>query len=158
MALLRQQQLRLAIIKAIKLFFANQNVLRHILKQSAIHLEEDKKDVNLLQRFVYIYYQVVYLQIYQLFVTFLHRLLSKATHPSPLKAIFSVEELEAACLAVCQYLASAGLFTFLFDVCLHLFSFYSFLLIFQPRLNEWQPQMTPVRSMTTTLWFSSRFV
>ena len=70
MVLLRQQQLRLAIIKAIKLFFANQNVLRHILKQSAIHLEEDKKDVNLLQRFVYIYYQVVYLHFYQLFVYF----------------------------------------------------------------------------------------
>ena len=70
MALLRQQQLRLAIIKAIKLFFANQNVLRHILKQSAIHLEEDKKDVNLLQRFVYIYYQVVYLHFYQLLVYF----------------------------------------------------------------------------------------
>ena len=68
MALLRQQQLRLAIIKAIKLFFANQNVLRHILKQSAIHLEEEKKDVNLLQRFVYIYYEVVSLQFYQLFV------------------------------------------------------------------------------------------
>ena len=65
MALLRQQQLRLAIIKAVKLFFANQNVLRHILKQSAIHLEEDKKDVNLLQK-----------------------LLSKATHPSPVKVSF----------------------------------------------------------------------
>ena len=67
MALLRQQQLRLAIVKAIKLFFANQNVLRHILKQSAIHLEEDKKDVNLLQRFVYIFKSVVCLHFYQLF-------------------------------------------------------------------------------------------
>ena len=74
MALLRQQQLRLAIIKAIKLFFANQNVLRHILKQSAIHLEEDKKDVNLLQRFVYIFYHQLFVYIYVscLFTFFSH--------------------------------------------------------------------------------------
>ena len=54
---------------------------------------------------------VVCLHLCQLFIYFfshIHRLLSKATHPSPLKAIFSVEELEAACLAVCQYLASAA--------------------------------------------------
>lgn len=90
MALLRQQQQRLTIIKAIKVFFSNQNVLRHILKQSvsngALEAAEDKiREANLLQR-----------------------LLSKATHPSPVKAIFSTEELEAASLAVCQYLASAA--------------------------------------------------
>ena len=97
MALLRQQQLRLSIVKAIKVFFDNQNVLRHILKQPVFYgaagITEDtssgsdhgKKDANLLQK-----------------------LLSKATHPSPIRAIFGVEELEAACLVVCQYLASSA--------------------------------------------------
>ena len=33
MALLRQQQLRLAVVKAVKVFFSNQNFLRIILKQ-----------------------------------------------------------------------------------------------------------------------------
>ena len=47
--------------------------------------EEEKKEASLLQR-----------------------LLSKATHPSPLKALFNVEELESAALSVCQFLASAA--------------------------------------------------
>ena len=98
MALLRQQQLRLSIVKAVKLFFTNQNVLRHILKQpvsyggtgssiddSTSESSSSKKEVNLLQK-----------------------LLSKATHPSPIRAIFGIEELESACLAVCQYLASSA--------------------------------------------------
>ncbi len=38
----------------------------------------------------------------------IQRLLSKATHPSPIKAMFKVEELEAAALDVSQYLASAA--------------------------------------------------
>ena len=38
MALLRQQQLRLSIIKAIQVFFNNQNVLRHILKQQIVSI------------------------------------------------------------------------------------------------------------------------
>ena len=37
----------------------------------------------------------------------IQRLLAKATHPSPVKAIFAAEELESAALAVSQYLASA---------------------------------------------------
>ena len=60
MALLRQQQLRLSIVKAIKVFFANQNVLRHILKQPVFYgaagiteessASDGKKDANLLQK------------------------------------------------------------------------------------------------------------
>lgn len=38
----------------------------------------------------------------------IQKLLAKATHPSPAKAVFSTEELESAALAVCQYLASAA--------------------------------------------------
>ena len=94
MALLRQQQLRLSIVKAVKQFFTNQNVLRHILKQSVTYgaatldesaTSDSKKEISLLQK-----------------------LLSKATHPSPIRAIFGIDELEAACLAVCQYLASSA--------------------------------------------------
>ncbi len=100
MALLRQQQLRLSIIKAVQVFFTNQNVLRHILKQPLTFVNSNletsesseamassglKKEASLLQR-----------------------LLSKATHPSPIRAVFNLDELEAASLAVCQYLASAA--------------------------------------------------
>ncbi len=41
-------------------------------------------------------------------VLLLQRLLAKATQPSPIKAIFAADELEAAALAVSQYLASAA--------------------------------------------------
>jgi len=97
-ALLRQQQQRLAILKAIKVLFTHQNSLRHVLKQivvygsSSLESFEDpdaedlkKKEVMLIQR-----------------------LLVKATQPSPVKAMYQAEELEAAALAVCQYLASAA--------------------------------------------------
>jgi hypothetical protein len=36
MALLRQQQQRLAVVKAVKIFFGNQNFLRTILKQQVV--------------------------------------------------------------------------------------------------------------------------
>jgi hypothetical protein len=36
MALLRQQQQRLAVVKAVKIFFGNQNFLRTILKQQVL--------------------------------------------------------------------------------------------------------------------------
>ena len=97
-ALLRQQQQRLAILKAIKVLFSHQNSLRHVLKQivvygsSSVESFEDtdvdglkKKEVMLIQR-----------------------LLVKATQPSPVKAMYAAEELEYAALAVCQYLASAA--------------------------------------------------
>ena len=99
-ALLRQQQQRLAGLKAIKVLFSHQNSLRHVLKQVVVYGttsvesiddtegEEHngrKKEVMLIQR-----------------------LLVKGTQPSPVKAIYQAEELEAAALAVCQYLASAA--------------------------------------------------
>ena len=99
-ALLRQQQQRLAGLKAIKVLFSHQNSLRHVLKQVVVYGttsvesiddtegEEPsgrKKEVMLIQR-----------------------LLVKGTQPSPVKAIYQADELEAAALAVCQYLASAA--------------------------------------------------
>ena len=93
MALLRQQQQRLALIKAIGVFCGHQSVLRHILKQSVPmnsssieDLESDsKRDILLIQK-----------------------LLSKAIQPSPIKAIFSKREMESAALDVSQYLSSAA--------------------------------------------------
>ena len=97
-ALLRQQQQRLAGLKAIRVLFSHQNSLRHVLKQVVMYgttsvesiddsdAEESKKKETLL----------------------IQRLLAKATQPSPVKAIYQVEELESAALAVCQYLASAA--------------------------------------------------
>ncbi len=41
-------------------------------------------------------------------VLLIQKLLSKATHPSPVKSMFGAEELEAAALDVSQYLASAA--------------------------------------------------
>ena len=100
MALLRQQQQRLAVMKAVKVFFANQNALRHILSQSTsvspssmeVLGEENISDhVSLTKE-----------------VLLIQRLLSKATQPSPIKCIFSTEEIESAIMAVSQYLASAA--------------------------------------------------
>ena len=100
MALLRQQQQRFAVMKAIKVFFADQNSLRHILAQSTsvapssieVIGEENINDPLSLTR------EILLIQ----------RLLSKATQPSPIKAIFSTDEIESAVLAVSQYLASAA--------------------------------------------------
>ena len=97
-ALLRQQQQRLAGLKAIKVLFSHQNSLRHVLKQVVVYgsasvesIEDpddnsDKRKETLL----------------------IQRLLTKATQPSPVKAMYQAEELEAAALALCQYLASAA--------------------------------------------------
>ena len=43
----------------------------------------------------------------------IQKLLIKATQPSPVKAMYAAEELEAAALALCQYLASAGEYSLL---------------------------------------------
>ena len=98
-ALLRQQQQRLAGLKAIKVLFSHQNSLRHVLKQIVVYgttsvesIDDSddnepskKKEIMLIQR-----------------------LLLKATQPSPVKAMYQTEELESAALALCQYLASAA--------------------------------------------------
>ncbi|XP_062306104.1 E3 ubiquitin-protein ligase HERC2 [Osmerus eperlanus] len=101
--LLRCQQLRLYILKAARALLAHQDKLRHILSQPAVldlgpsagedpvALSPDVGDLSpegplppLL---------------------LLQQLLSAATQPSPIKALFQRQELEAAALAVCQYLA-----------------------------------------------------
>ena len=97
-ALLRQQQQRLAILKAIKVLFTHQNSLRHVLKQIVLYgsssvesfEDTDVDDINKKE------------------VMLIQRLLVKATQPSPVKAMYLAEELEYAALAVCQYLASAA--------------------------------------------------
>ena len=100
-ALLRQQQQRLAILRAIRVLFSHQNSLRHVLKQIVVYgstsvdsFEEaaaaDNEDLKRRE------------------VMLIQRLLAKATQPSPVKAMYQAEELEYAALAVCQYLASAA--------------------------------------------------
>ena len=100
MALLRQQQQRFAVMKAVKVFFGHQNALRHILSQyssavAPVSIEaigEDAAENLSFSR------EVILIQ----------RFLSKATQPSPIKATFSADEIESAILAVSQYLASAA--------------------------------------------------
>ena len=100
MALLRQQQQRFAVMKAIKVFFGHQNALRHILSQSTSvsHTSLDVMGDENISDHVSLTREVLLIQ----------RLLSKATQPSPIKAVFSADEIESAILAVSQYLASAA--------------------------------------------------
>ncbi|KAL1023407.1 hypothetical protein UPYG_G00040470 [Umbra pygmaea] len=102
-SLLRCQQLRLYILKACRALLSHQDKLRQILSQDAVldvtptpceeplSVSPDVGDLSpegplppllLLQQMLY-----------------------AATQPSPIKAIFDRQELEAAALAVCQYLA-----------------------------------------------------
>ena len=59
MALLRQQQQRLAVVKAVKVFFGNQNFLRTILKQQVSFTFKARVPLSLFLKHV----QVVYLNI-----------------------------------------------------------------------------------------------
>ena len=59
MALLRQQQQRLAVVKAVKVFFGNQNFLRTILKQQVSFTFKARVPLSLSLQHV----QVVYLNI-----------------------------------------------------------------------------------------------
>ncbi|XP_048855280.1 LOW QUALITY PROTEIN: E3 ubiquitin-protein ligase HERC2 [Brienomyrus brachyistius] len=102
--LLRSQQLRLYVLKAARALLSHQDKLRQILSQPAI-LESgpspgvdegaasplDAGDLSP--------------EGPQPPLILLQQLLSAATQPSPIKAIFDKQELEAAALAVCQYLA-----------------------------------------------------
>uniref|UniRef100_A0A3B3QN49 E3 ubiquitin-protein ligase HERC2 n=1 Tax=Paramormyrops kingsleyae TaxID=1676925 RepID=A0A3B3QN49_9TELE len=102
--LLRSQQLRLYVLKAARALLSHQDKLRQILSQPAI-LESgpnpgdegaasplDAGDLSP--------------EGPQPPLILLQQLLSAATYPSPIKAIFDKQELEqAAALAVCQYLA-----------------------------------------------------
>lgn len=124
LALLRQQQQRLSLVKAVKVFFAHHLTLRHILKQVVSNFKSRK---------VVRYHKKENLQITtgssQLDsssvtgaeqdaenvsvnsagkdILLVQKLLVKATHPSPLKSMFGIDELESAALAISQFLSSA---------------------------------------------------
>uniref|UniRef100_A0A672Q5U6 E3 ubiquitin-protein ligase HERC2 n=1 Tax=Sinocyclocheilus grahami TaxID=75366 RepID=A0A672Q5U6_SINGR len=94
--LLRCQQLRLYILKAARALLSHQDKLRQILSQPAViddqcALSPDVGDFSP--------------EGPQPPLILLQQLLSASTQPSPIKAIFHRQELEAAALAVCQYLA-----------------------------------------------------
>ncbi|AWP11407.1 putative E3 ubiquitin-protein ligase HERC2-like [Scophthalmus maximus] len=101
--LLRCQQLRLYILKAGRALLSHQDKLRQILSQPAVvdlapNASEDQvvssPDVGDLSPEGPLPPLIL-----------LQQLLSAATQPSPIKAIFDRQEMEAAALAVCQYLA-----------------------------------------------------
>ncbi|GAA6068705.1 E3 ubiquitin-protein ligase HERC2 isoform X1, partial [Tachysurus ichikawai] len=101
--LLRCQQLRLYILKAARALLLHQDKLRQILSQPALvescpaPTEEQgvsSPDVGDLSPEGPLPPLIL-----------LQQLLSAATQPSPIKAIFDRQELEAAALAVCQFLA-----------------------------------------------------
>ncbi|XP_074492829.1 E3 ubiquitin-protein ligase HERC2 isoform X1 [Sebastes fasciatus] len=101
--LLRCQQLRLYILKAGRALLSHQDKLRQILSQAAVvdigpNPSEDpvvsSPDVGDLSPEGPLPPLIL-----------LQQLLSAATQPSPIKAIFDRQEMEAAALAVCQYLA-----------------------------------------------------
>ncbi|CAB4065719.1 HERC2 [Lepeophtheirus salmonis] len=93
------QQQRLAVLKAIRIFFPHQNTLRHILKQPVIYGSTSSETIP---------DDVDYESHSGRSVLLIQRLLAKATQPSPAKFMFSIEELESAALTVSQYLASAS--------------------------------------------------
>jgi E3 ubiquitin-protein ligase HERC2 len=76
--LLREQQIRLGLLKAARVLFSQQDNLRQIMK----HTDVEGEECSLFQQ-----------------------LLGAATRPSPIKAVFGKAELEAAAVTVCQYLA-----------------------------------------------------
>uniref|UniRef100_A0A8C0GP25 E3 ubiquitin-protein ligase HERC2 n=1 Tax=Chelonoidis abingdonii TaxID=106734 RepID=A0A8C0GP25_CHEAB len=102
--LLRCQQLKLYILKAGRALLSHQDKLRQILSQPAVQeagsiptgidgavASPDIGDMSP--------------EGPQPPMILLQQLLTAATQPSPVKAIFDKQELEAAALAVCQYLA-----------------------------------------------------
>ncbi|XP_061894415.1 E3 ubiquitin-protein ligase HERC2-like [Entelurus aequoreus] len=101
--LLRWQQLRLYILKAARALLSHQDKLRQILCQPAVsdtggNPSEDpvasSPDAGDLSPEGPLPPLIL-----------LQQLLSAATQPSPIKAVFDRREMEAAALAVCQYLA-----------------------------------------------------
>ncbi|XP_048589232.1 E3 ubiquitin-protein ligase HERC2 isoform X2 [Nematostella vectensis] len=79
-ALLRQQQINLGLLKAARVLFSRQDNLRQILT----HQGGDEAGNTFS----------------------LHQLMTAAIKPSPIKSLFDREELEAAALATCQFLAT----------------------------------------------------
>ena len=107
LALLRQQQLRLAVVKAVKMFFGHQNTLRLILRQTVAVGATSMENMGVSEDFGGDPISRDPGDSHRREILLIQSLLAKATHPSPVKAIFAAEELESAALAVSQYLASA---------------------------------------------------
>ncbi|XP_022244118.1 E3 ubiquitin-protein ligase HERC2-like isoform X2 [Limulus polyphemus] len=117
MKLLQQQQILLALLKGTRVLFGNQELLRQILLQSC------SLDSSPLEALATASIEAVgptsltplaastssieesFSEASPLPLLIQH-LTSIATQPSPLKAIFPKEELEASCIAVLQYLTS----------------------------------------------------
>uniref|UniRef100_A0A3Q3AXX1 E3 ubiquitin-protein ligase HERC2 n=1 Tax=Kryptolebias marmoratus TaxID=37003 RepID=A0A3Q3AXX1_KRYMA len=100
--LLRCQQLRLYILKAGRALLSHQDKLRQILSQPAVvDIGPNTNDPVVSSPDVGDLSPEGPLPP----LILLQQLLSAATQPSPIKAIFDRQEMEAAALAVCQYLA-----------------------------------------------------
>ncbi|XP_041055229.1 E3 ubiquitin-protein ligase HERC2 isoform X4 [Carcharodon carcharias] len=101
--LLRCQQLRLYILKAARALLMHQDKLRQILSQPAVFetgpLSTEDAPVSSPDAADFSP------EGPQPPLILLQQLLSAATQPSPVKAVFDRQELEAAALAVCQFLA-----------------------------------------------------
>ncbi|XP_077868707.1 E3 ubiquitin-protein ligase HERC2-like [Saccoglossus kowalevskii] len=88
--LLRKQQVRLGVLKAARILFSRQDNLRLLLSLMAtvrVPSSDDSEPSTT---------QMLLLQ----------HLMNAATKPSPIKPVFDREELEAAALAICQFLAA----------------------------------------------------
>ncbi|XP_021378315.1 E3 ubiquitin-protein ligase HERC2-like isoform X2 [Mizuhopecten yessoensis] len=100
---LRRQQLRLCLIRACRVLFSRQEKLRLIMSQSVNQEAVPAPDPDLSGS------DDELGDGPEAPSTILQQLMLSATQPSPLKAVFTREELEAAALAVCQYLTAASL-------------------------------------------------
>ncbi|KAJ8297784.1 hypothetical protein KUTeg_024315 [Tegillarca granosa] len=97
---LRHQQIRLGLLRASKTLFSRKQNLRQILLRpiftddpgTVSNYSDDEPNADL-----------------ETPTSVLQSLMLAATQPSPIKAIFSHEELEAAALAVCQYLTASSI-------------------------------------------------
>ncbi|XP_077983839.1 E3 ubiquitin-protein ligase HERC2-like [Glandiceps talaboti] len=89
--LLRKQQIRLGVLKAARVLFSRQQYLRQLLSLTTTIESPSSEDGN---------------EPSTAQVLLLQHLMAAATKPSPIKAVFDRIELEAAALAICQYLAA----------------------------------------------------
>lgn len=101
MADLRKQQIKLGMLRAGRVLLQHQNFLRKILTQVTLpelqHAEVDTSTSD----------DDYSPDTGESPNTILQQFLMSATQPSPLKALFGRDELEAACLSVCQYLTAS---------------------------------------------------
>ena len=88
--LLREQQIRLGLLKAARVLFSQQDNLRQIMK----HTDVEGEECSLFQQ-----------------------LLGAATRPSPIKAVFGKAELEVICLCLLLFLWSWWLLLLLLCMC-----------------------------------------